>query len=228
MLYEKPVFLVMGDRALLVEMGEGISPPVNRKVRELLLRLDKTPADGVLDLVPGYRSLLVVYDPLRISLPQVQGKVLEACGAGDPAPFPELKTVRIPVCYGGEYGPDLDWVAAYHGITPDEVVRLHTEPVYHVYMIGFTPGFPYMGELPDALATPRKQTPRIVVPQGSVGIAQKQTGIYPFQSPGGWQVLGRTPLKLFDPRRLPPVPLEVGDRVKFYPVRAEEVPVWEG
>jgi inhibitor of KinA len=218
----------MGDRALLVEMGEEISPPVNRKVRELLLRMERTPADGVLELVPGYRSLLLVYDPLRISLPALETTVLGACQAGDPTLLPEPKTLRIPVLYGGEYGPDLAWVAEYHGITPDEVVRLHTEPFYQVYMIGFAPGFPYMGELPDALATPRKQTPRTVVPRGSVAIAQKQTGIYPFQSPGGWQVLGRTPLKLFDPQGWPPVPLEMGDRVKFYAVREGEVPVWEG
>ena len=228
MLHERPVFRIMGDRALLVEMGEGISLLVNRKVRELLLRLEKTPLEGVLDLVPSYRSLLLVYDPLRISLPSLERKVMESCSEGDWSPLPEPKIVRIPVLYGGEYGLDMAWVAEYHGITPEEVVRLHTEPVYQVYMIGFSPGFPYMGELPDALATPRKQTPRTAVPQGSVAIAQKQTGIYPFQSPGGWQVLGRTPLKLFDPQGHPPVPLEMGDRVKFCPIREEEVPMWLG
>jgi KipI family sensor histidine kinase inhibitor len=212
----------------MVVLGEGISAPVNRRVRELLLRLERRPVEGLLDLMPSYRSLLLVYDPLRIPLEELQGKIMETFGDPEPEPLPEPRTHRIPVCYGGEYGPDLEWVARYHGITPDEVVRLHTGSVYQVYMIGFAPGFPYLGELPEGLATPRKQTPRTAVPKGSVAIAQRQTGIYPSQSPGGWQVLGRTPLNLFDPGRRPPVPLEMGDRVDFYPIREKEMCAWRG
>jgi len=131
------------------------------------------------------------------------------------------------VVYGSEYGPDLEWVAGYHGITPDEVIRLHTEHTYHVYMIGFMPGFPYMGELPKSLITPRRETPRTVVPRGSVALAQGQTGIYSTQSPGGWQIIGRTPLALFEPGKWPPALLEMGDRVKFFAIDEEEIADWE-
>ena len=128
--------------------------------------------------------------------------------------------------YGGEYGPDLEWVARYHSMEVEEVIRLHTGSVYHVYMIGFTPGFAYMGELPAVLVTPRKETPRTAVPRGSVGVAQEQTGIYPSESPGGWQIIGRTPLKLFDPTKTPPTLLRMGDQVRFVAVSREDVKQW--
>jgi inhibitor of KinA len=130
------------------------------------------------------------------------------------------------VVYGGVYGPDLDWVARYHGIEPAEVIALHTSLVYHVYMIGFTPGYGYMGQLPDQLVTPRKETPRTAVPRGSVGIAQRQTGIYPVESPGGWQIIGRTPITLFDATQWPPALLETGDRVQFFPIQEAEQDQW--
>ncbi len=129
----------------------------------------------------------------------------------------------MPVFYGGEYGPDLEGVAGHLGISTDEVIRLHTETMYRVYMIGFTPGYPYMGELPAALAVPRRSTPRTRVPKGSVGIAQRQTGIYSVESPGGWQIIGWTPIELFDPTRQLPSLLEMGDRVKFEAVRQVEI-----
>ena len=141
--------------------------------------------------------------------------------------MPEPKTFEIPVAYGGGYGPDLKWVAEYHQLTTEEVVRLHSETVYQVYMIGFTPGYPYLGELPAAIATPRRETPRTAVPKGSVAIAQRQTGIYPVESPGGWQIIGRTPFSLFNPDASPPVPLKMGDQVKFVPINAEEYMRWE-
>ena len=150
----------------------------------------------------------------------------EIWNALDVALLPDPRTIEIPVVYGDEYGPDLEWVAAYHNITPQDVIRLHTRPTYLVYMIGFMPGYPYMGEIPDELVTPRRKTPRTRVPKGSVGIAQKQTGIYPFTSPGGWQIIGQTPVQLFDSRRNPPSLLEMGDRVKFFAVTAEEIAQW--
>jgi inhibitor of KinA len=141
--------------------------------------------------------------------------------------LPESRTVKIPVVYGDNYGPDLVEVAQYHNMAPEEVVGYHIQPTYRVYMIGFTPGYPYLGELPDAIATPRRNTPRTRVPRGSVGIAQKQSGIYSVDSPGGWQIIGWTPVHLFDPRRTPPSLLVMGDRVQFYTISAEEADQWQ-
>jgi len=217
----------MGDRALLVELGEGISPLINKKVRELFVGLDKQAPVGVVELVPAYRSLLVVYDPLQTSFFELEQQIKKVQETSDPSRLPTPKTVEIPVAYGNEYGPDLEWVAEYHNITPEAVIRLHTQPLYQVYMIGFTPGYPYLGEVPEALHTPRRQTPRTHVPKGSVGIAQKQTGIYPVESPGGWQIIGRTPFTLFDPQAKPPSSLEMGDFVKLYPISAEDMLNWQ-
>jgi inhibitor of KinA len=227
MLHERPLYRIMGDRALLVELGEVISPPVNRAVRRLFLGLEQRRPEGVADLVPGYRSLLITYDPLQTSFSALQATIagLQETLGGSPVPLP--KTLRIPVVYGGKYGPDLEWVAGYHGTSPEEIVRIHTQSTYQVYMIGFTPGFPYMGELPESIATPRRDSPRTAVPAGSVAIAQRQTGIYPVESPGGWQLIGRTPIKFFDPRKRPPTPLEMGDLVEFFPITEEEMAHWE-
>jgi inhibitor of KinA len=225
--YDTPIFRVMGDRALLVELGDEVHPSVNRKVRELFLRLDRGSIKGVKELVPSYRSVMIVYAPLEITLLRLRERIERLLGDSDDSPLPEPKTLEVPVVYGGRFGPDLEWVAAFHQISPEEVIRHHTQPLYRVYMIGFIPGYPYMGEVPEAIATPRRETPRVAVPQGSVAIAQRQTGIYSAQSPGGWHVLGWTPLKLFDAGKWPPTPLEIGDRVKFFSIRKEEIGKWE-
>jgi len=224
--YDTPAFRSMGDRAILVELGDEINPSVNIKVRELLLKLDREAVKGVKDLVPGYRSIMVVYDPLTIPLPLLRETVIRLHSEGAGAPLPEPKTLQVPVVYGGRFGPDLSWVASFHGISPQEVTLHHTRPLYRVYMVGFTPGFPYMGEVPKEIETPRRETPRTAVPRGSVAIAQKQTGIYPAQSPGGWHILGWTPLNLFDAEKWPPTPLEIGDLVKFFSIREEELGNW--
>jgi KipI family sensor histidine kinase inhibitor len=169
---------------------------------------------------------MVVYDPLRIGLDRLREEILELHQVTDQSLVPEPKTLSVPVVYGGEYGPDLEWVADFHEISTEQVIRLHTGTTYRVYMIGFTPGYPYLGELPEGLATPRRETPRTVVPQGSVAIAQRQTGIYPVQSPGGWHILGWTPIKLFDASQWPPTPLEMGDRVRFFPIQKEDIHSW--
>jgi inhibitor of KinA len=227
MLYKNPAYRIMGDRALLVELGDGISPLVNKKVRELFLRLKNNRVEGVVEAVPAYRSLLIVYDPLKITLSALKERLNKLNKTIDRSEIPKPRTLEIPVVYGGECGPDLNWVAEYHKLSPEEVVRFHTGTTYQVYMIGFTPGFAYMGELPDTIATPRKETPRTTVPRGSVGIAQSQTGVYPVESPGGWQIIGRTPLRLFDPAKWPPTPLEMGDLVKFLSIKEEEMARWE-
>lgn len=217
----------MGDRALLVELGDEISPVVNRSVQELFTGLDIQRPKGILELVPGYRSLLVIYDPLVISPAELKPAVAEIRKSLAGSQLPQSRTVKIPVAYGGKYGPDLAAVAEHHHMTFEEVIHHHTQPTYRVYMIGFTPGYPYLGELPDAIATPRRKTPRTFVPRGSVGIAQKQTGIYSVDSPGGWQIIGWTPVVLFDPRSNPPSLLVMGDRVEFFPISAEEADQWQ-
>ena len=227
MLYEHPTYRVMGDRSLLVELGNEIHLTVNQRIRKLLFALKKASLESVLDIIPGYCSLLLVFDPLKTTPRFLRKRIDHLFHNLDELALPDPANIEIPVIYGGKYGPDLPWVAQYHGIPPDEVIHLHTETIYHVYMIGFIPGFPYMGELPKALVTPRKKTPRTLVPMGSVGLAQKQTGIYPTGSPGGWQIIGRTPLSLFDPAKSPPALLEMGDRVRFYPVTEEEVSHWQ-
>jgi len=213
----------MGDRSLLVELGEKISPDVNRRVQELMLKLEQARLPGVREFAPGYRSLLVVFDPLTLSASELKARITDVAARPGSVGLPPAKLLTVPVFYGGEYGPDLEEVAGHLGISTDEVIRLHTETIYRVYMIGFTPGYPYMGELPAALAVPRRSTPRTRVPKGSVGIAQRQTGIYSVESPGGWQIIGWTPIELFDPTRRLPSLLEMGDSVKFEAVRQVEI-----
>jgi KipI family sensor histidine kinase inhibitor len=221
-----PVIRHLGDRGLLVELGRGIDPAVNRRVQALQRRLTCEAIDGVIETVPAYSSLLVVFDPLRVAPEALKRHVVNLCDA-EAEHVPEEAPVReIPVVYGGDAGPDLNAVADYHGLSPAEVIRLHSGTVYRVYMIGFTPGYPYMGELPEALDTPRRATPRTRIPKGSVAIAQRQTGIYPVVSPGGWQIIGRTPLELFDVRQANPSLLNMGDRVRFNAIEAEEVDRW--
>jgi KipI family sensor histidine kinase inhibitor len=213
----------LGDRGLLVELGTGIDPAVNRRVQRLHQIIARENLHGVVETVPAYCSLLVVYDPLRAAPGALAQQIKGLCDFDD-ADGSEAtrRMIEIPVVYGGEAGPDLEDVAAYHDLTGEDIIRLHSSTVYRVYMIGFTPGFPYMGELPQALDTPRRDTPRTHIPKGSVAIAQRQTGIYPVVSPGGWQIIGRTPLELFDPLQDKPSLLGMGDEVRFVPISAEE------
>jgi inhibitor of KinA len=217
-----PRFLLAGDAAVVVEFGNEINLEINHRVHALARALAEHPLPGLGEAVPTYRSLLLHYDPLRLSYAEVEMSVAEALQTCDATPPPELRLVEIPTVYGGEHGPDIGFVAEYNGLTVEEVIRLHSEATYTVYMLGFTPGFPYLGGLPDALVTPRLETPRQRVPAGSVSIAGAQTGIYPLATPGGWRLIGWTPVMLFDPARTPPALLQPGDRVRFVPIAAEE------
>jgi inhibitor of KinA len=220
--YGNPKILPCGDQAVSIELGDSIDLEVNRKVLHLFERLRVRPVPGIKDLIPSYRSLLIQYDPMRLSLEELKD-ILDAHWSGlGQGGSPRRDIVEIPVCYGGSFGPDLPGVAEYHGLTPGEVIALHAAPTYQVYMIGFTPGFPFLGGLDPRLQTPRKKTPRGKVPAGSVGLADKQTGIYSLDSPGGWQLIGRTPVKLFDLSRGKPLFLEAGDRVRFCPIPERE------
>ncbi len=225
-LYPGTIFRLMGDRGLLLELGDEISPEVNEKVRRMTLAIQTESIEGIVEIVPTYRSLLILHNPLILSFVDLK-KRLERIEKGlQQTPFPEPKLTRIPALYGGSYGPDLEEVAKYHQISPEEVIQLHCSKPYFIYMIGFMPGFPYMGELPEALIIPRLKTPRLSVPAGSVAIAQRQTGIYPMESPGGWQIIGRTPVKLFNPERESPALLQMGDHVQFFPIGEKEFKEW--
>jgi inhibitor of KinA len=226
-LYPKIQFYLIGDRGLLLEFGDEIGLEVHAKVRRMTLAIQTEAIEGIVETVPTYRSLLTIYNPLIITIDDLK-KRLERIEKGlQQAPFPEPKLTRIPALYGGSYGPDLEQVAKYHQISTEEVIQLHCRNPYFIYMIGFMPGFPYMGELPEALITPRLKTPRLSVPAGSVAIAQRQTGIYPMESPGGWQIIGRTPMRLFNPEREPPALLQMGDLVHFFQISEKEFKEWD-
>ena len=217
-LYEQARIRLSGDRALLVEYGEGIDPVVNEKVRTMTAFLNQNLPAGVEAVVPAYRSLSILYDPLATD-PARLAKILYALEADSRADNPaEAKIVPIPVCYGGEFGPDIGIVAEHTGLREEEIIALHSSVDYRIYMIGFTPGFCYLGGLEGRLRTPRRKTPRANLPAGSVGLAESQTGVYPVDSPGGWQIIGRTPLRLFAPLREPPFLYEAGDGIRFVPI----------
>ncbi|MCX8117984.1 MAG: 5-oxoprolinase subunit PxpB [Desulfobacterota bacterium] len=221
-------FRLVGDRGLLLDFGKEISAEVNERVRRMALALQAKSLGGIIEVIPAYTTLLIRYDPLILSLNALKEQLREIEAGLQGLVLPEPKLTQIPVVYGGPYGPDLEFVAQYHRLTPEEVIRLHCSKPYLIYMIGFMPGYPYMGELPEALITPRLKTPRLSVPKGSVAIAQRQTGIYSMESPGGWQIIGRTPVELFDPHRDPPALLRMGDRVQFYPISEKEFLEWNG
>jgi KipI family sensor histidine kinase inhibitor len=212
----------MGDSGLLVVYGNTIDPRINRKVQAAKYRLTQAPLSGVVEIVPAYCSILIIFDPLALDAEEIKKVLTDLDSPSTRTDVPASDLVEVPVCYGGQYGPDLTRVADHNGLVEEEVIRLHSQARYPVYMLGFTPGFPYLGGLPEKLHTPRLDSPRIKVPAGSVGIANNQTGIYPIESPGGWQLIGRTPLKLFDPGRSTPFLLKAGDLLKFKPICADE------
>ena len=215
MIYTYPRLLTAGDAALLIEFADEIDDSVNDRVRALTQMLRDQQRAEIVDLVPAYSSLLVCYDPRRASFAEMSAFLQAALESPQVANPPEPRLIEVPTAYGGEFGPDLAFVAQHNGLTETEVVRLHTSVVYRVYLIGFAPGFAYLGSVPEQIAAPRLETPRTRVPAGSVGIAGRQTGIYPMESPGGWRIIGRAVLRLFDPNRDPPALLRPGDRVRF-------------
>lgn len=221
--------VVMTETAMVVRFGATIDPAVADAIQALAETLQSDPFPGFVEVSPGFATLAVFFDPdavprNRDELPAAAvQRLLEGRLAGlKAAAVAEPRLVEIPVAYGGAHGPDLAEVAQHHGLTDDEVVALHSAGEYRVHMIGFTPGFPFLGGLPERLATPRRPSPRLRIPPGSVAIGGPQTGIYPLESPGGWNLIGRTPLSLFLPGEDPPSLLAAGDRIRFRPVPAGE------
>ena len=219
-----PRILPAGDSAILVEFGEVIDPVVNSRVYALFDAVEKSLGDKVVEMIPTYRSLLVVYNPVEITF----GEISEQVGGlldgiqGDSETSTTREIIELPVIYGGEDGPDLDHVAEHAGISTQEVIDIHSGTGYLVYMLGFAPGFPYLGGLDERIACPRLTTPRVKVPAGSVGIAESQTGVYPNESPGGWQLIGRTAVPLFDVQRENPSLIKPGAEVRFVPVDSHD------
>lgn len=211
----KPKIVPLGDSSILVQFGEEMDPAVNRRVHALANLVEASSNPGIIETVPAYATLLVGYDPLIISFTQVRDFLRERLSQAEGAVYRKPRQVRVPVRYGGAYGVDLESVARYLQLQVEEVIRIHSQKTYTVYMMGFTPGFPYMGRLDDALVVSRLETPRTRVPAGTVAIAGAQTGIYPIASPGGWQLIGWTPLQLFDPNSETPFLFGPGDEVMF-------------
>jgi inhibitor of KinA len=211
-------FSPVGDSALLFNLSDEISSEVNNQIMALDSRLREKPIKGISECVPAYASLLILYDPLVLDFLALKEHVNFCINEIMVQSSPPRKRVTISVCYGGEGGPDLERVAEIHGLSPYDVVKLHAAPTYRVGMMGFTPGFAYLMGLDLNLATPRRDSPRTQVPEGSVGIAGSQTGVYPLESPGGWQLIGRTKQALYDPDREDPFLLSPGDEVRFTPL----------
>lgn len=227
-IYTAARYMPFGDNGLLIEFGDVISLEVNRRVIALSEAIIGAKIQGVEELVPTYRSLLVRYNASKISYEQLVFRIKDIEKTMEERSMEKVgRKIIIPVVYGGEYGPDLTDVARFHGLTEEQVVKIHSGREYRVYMVGFVAGFPYLGEVADEIATPRLETPRLKVPAGSVGIAEKQTGIYPCEAPGGWRIIGRTPSRLFNPLQQPPVLLQLGDIVKFKPISEKEFRITE-
>jgi KipI family sensor histidine kinase inhibitor len=224
-------FLNLGDSALTLELGDRIDRDIAARVAAIDHRLRHEQAAGtmvgVVETIPTYRSLTVIFDPLVLPRAVLKARLTSLTEKADGASDRDVRFWRLPVCYDEEYGPDLLAVARSKELTPAEVIRLHSGRDYTVYMIGFLPGFPYMGDLEPALEMPRRKEPRVRVPVGAVGITGLQTAIYPWVSPGGWQLLGRCPVPLFDACRPEPALLAQGDRVRFEPVSVEGFQVLE-
>lgn len=221
----------LGDHAVVIQLGEEINDKTQLKIQMITTHLDKHPVDWIIEYIPAFTTVSIFYDPVKVFLltnppllpydfvcEKLKKMILELKAGNET----DQRVVEIPVCYGEDFGPDLPFVAEHNGLTIDEVIQIHSNGDYLVHMIGFAPGFPYLGGMSKRIAAPRKSSPRLKIPSRTVGIAGEQTGVYPIETPGGWQLIGRTPLRLFRPDDPSPSLLKAGDRVKFKPISLEE------
>ncbi|MCQ6274230.1 5-oxoprolinase subunit PxpB [Bacillus sp. V3B] len=225
----------VGEHAILIELGEELNMDTHQKVQYITSYLDDHPFEWMVEYIPAFTTITIFFDPIKIArlnnkeispydfvYKQVE-EILSSIKTGKKL---ESRRIEIPVCYGGKLGPDLETVARINKLSPEEVIQIHTSGEYLVFMIGFAPGFPYMGGMSEKIATPRRESPRLASPERSVGIAGNQTGVYPIETPGGWQLIGRTPLKLFLPEENPPTLLRAGDQIKFRSISYKEYIEW--
>ena len=215
-------FCAASDQSMLIYLGEEIGLATHGHVLRLLRVLEQEPPAWLRNVQPAYCSLMITFDAVRVDHAAVESALREFERRAKALRTPKSRNVEIPVCYEGEFAPDLEDVARLHNLTPKNVARFHTSRTYHAYFLGFAPGFAYLGDLPDEIATPRLDVPRKRVPAGSVAIADKQTAVYPFSTPGGWRLIGRTPLPLFRGNRKPMQRISIGDQVRFCPISQKE------
>ena len=219
----KPTISPVGDRAISIDFGQVIDPTINRHIRQTIERIKELQLEGIIELVPTYCALLVEYDAMLYSYSEICNIIEPTLEEGMTDTTNELVTVvEVPTVYGGEFGPDLSFVASHNHLSEDEVISIHSGTDYLVYMLGFIPGFSYLGGMDSRIATPRLSSPRTVIPAGSVGIAGEQTGTYPSDSPGGWQIIGRTPVTMYDMSKAQAALLKAGDYVRYVPIDESE------
>ena len=216
------VFCPLGDNGILIRLDEDISYDTNRLVQSMSCEIESESICGLQEIIPSYNSILILYDPLVITYDSIISHVNILWNKMNKILLPNGGLIHIPVLYGLDMGTDLQYVADYNHLTIQQVITIHSSTDYLIYMLGFTPGFPYLGGMSKKISTPRLEKPRVNILEGSVGIAGDQTGIYPLKSPGGWRIIGRTPLRLFDPTRNPPFLLKAGQYIRFVPVDKEE------
>ena len=219
----KPTISPVGDRAISIDFGQVIDPTINRHIRQTIERIKELQLEGIIELVPTYCALLVEYDAMLYSYSEICNIIEPTLEEGMTDTTNELVTVvEVPTVYGGDFGPDLSFVASHNHLSEDEVVSIHSGTDYLVYMLGFIPGFTYLGGMDPRIATPRLSSPRTLIPAGSVGIAGEQTGTYPSDSPGGWQIIGRTPVTMYDMSKAQAALLNAGDYVRYVPIDESE------
>ena len=219
----KPTISPVGDRAISIDFGQVIDPKINRHIRQTIERIKALQLEGIIELVPTYCALLVEYDVMRYSYSEICNIIEPTLDEDMTDTTNELVTVvEVPTVYGGEFGPDLSFVAFHNHLSEDEVISIHSGTDYLVYMLGFIPGFTYLGGMDPRIATPRLSSPRTLIPAGSVGIAGEQTGTYPSDSPGGWQIIGRTPVTMYDMSKAQAALLNAGDYVRYVPIDESE------
>lgn len=220
-------FTPLGDQAIVIEVGTEINEDVQNQVRTISSLLESRPPGWMIEFIPAFTTVSVFYNPAEALYETVEAELLELLQQTAEASSYEPRTIEIPVCYGGEYGPDLEFVARHNKLTEKEVIEIHTSGTYSVYMIGFAPGFPFLGGMSEKIAAPRRDSPRLRIPERTVGIAGQQTGVYPIETPGGWRLIGRTPIPLFLPENDPPSLLQAGDQVVFRQISENEYRGWE-